>query len=129
MTYDDILKASYFLTDEELETCANKTLAEINAEAVKMNKYEALVRQMLRDYFSRHLAKHSEDNPLEVNITIQPQEAFALSSLELPRLTEMWQHPSEGWITFVIDEIETDFDNVYTDELINIANQFEKDYA
>lgn len=125
MTYDDILKASYFLTDEELEKCANKTLAEINAEAVKMNKYEALVRQMLRDYFSRHLAKNSEDNPLEVNITIQPQEAFALSSLNLPRLTEMWQHPSEGAITFVIDDVETDFDIMYTDDLIYILNQLE----
>ena len=24
MTYDDILKASYYLADEELEMCANK---------------------------------------------------------------------------------------------------------
>ena len=125
MTYDDILNASYFLTDEELESCANKSVAEINAEAVKMNKYESLVRQMIRDYFSRFLASTSEDNPLLVNISIEVKDSFGLSSLNLPRLTEMWQHPSEGWITFVIDDVETDFDIMYTDDLIYILNQLE----
>lgn len=125
MTYDDILNASCFLTDEELESCANKSVAEINAEAVKMNKYESLVRQMIRDYFSRLLASTSEDNPLLVNISIEVKDSFGLSSLNLPRLTEMWQHPSEGWITFVIDDVETDFDIMYTDDLIYILNQLE----
>ena len=125
MTYDDILNASYFLTDEELESCANKSVAEINAEAVKMNKYESLVRQMIKDYFSRLLASTSEDNPLLVNISIEVKDSFGLSSLNLPRLTEMWQHPSEGTITFVIDDVETDFDIMYTDDLIYILNQLE----
>lgn len=125
MTYDDILNASYFLTDEELESCANKSVAEINAEAVKMNKYESLVRQMIKDYFSRFLASTSEDNPLLVNISIEVKDSFGLSSLNLPRLTEMWQHPSEGTITFVIDDVETDFDIMYTDDLIYILNQLE----
>ena len=125
MTYDDILNASYFLTDEELESCANKSVAEINAEAVKMNKYESLVRQMIKDYFSRLLTSTSEDNPLLVNISIEVKDSFGLSSLNLPSLTEMWQHPSEGVITFVIDDVETDFDVMYTDDLIYILNQLE----
>ena len=125
MTYNDIMTSSYYLTDEELEMCANKTLEEINAEVVKMNKYESLVRQMMKDRFSRLLSSTSEDNPLLVNISIDVKDSFGLSSLNLPRLTEMWQHPSEGWITFVIDDVETDFDIMYTDDLIYILNQLE----
>ena len=122
-TYNDVINARYPLSNEEMEMCANKTIADINAEAVKLNKLEERVRQMLRDFFSRLLTDHDEDNPMEVDITIEPKEAFGLSSLELPHLSEMWMNPTEGWITFYIDDVETDFDYLPTDELLLIANE------
>lgn len=122
-TYNDVINAGYQLSNEEMEMCANKTISDINAEAVKLNKLETRVRQMLRDFFSRLLADHNEDNPMEVDITIEPKEAFGLSSLELPHLSEMWMNPTEGWITFYIDDVETDFDYLPTDELLQIANE------
>ena len=124
-TYNDVINAGYQLSDEEMEMCANKTIADINSEAIKLNKLEERVRQMLRDYFSRLLADHDEDNPMEVNITIEPKGAFGLSSNDLPYLTEMWMNPTEGWITFYIDDVETDFDWMPTEELIQIANEIE----
>lgn len=124
-TYNDVINAGYRLSDEEMEMCANKTIADINAEAIKLNKLEERVRQMLRDYFSRLLMNHDEENPLEVKITIQPKEAFGLSSNDLPHLSEMWMNPTEGWITFCIDDVATDFDWMPTEELIQIANEIE----
>ena len=122
-TYNDVINAGYQLSNEEIEMCANKSISDINAEAIKLNKLEERVRQMLRDFFSRLLADHDENNPMEVNITIEPKEAFGLSSLELPHLSEMWMHPTEGWITFFIDDVETDFDYLPTNELLQIANE------
>jgi hypothetical protein len=122
-TYNDVINAGYQLSNEEMEMCANKTISDINAEAVKLNKLETRVRQMLRDFFSRLLTDHDEDNPMEVDITIEPKEAFGLSSLELPHLSEVWMNPTEGWITFYIDDVETDFDYLPTDELLLIANE------
>ena len=97
-TYNDVINAGYQLSNEEMEICANKTISDINAEAIKLNKLEERVRQMLRDFFSRLLADHDEDNPMEVNITIDPKEAY-------------------------IDDVETDFDYLPTDELLQIANE------
>ena len=122
-TYNDVINAGYQLSNDEMEMCANKTISDINAEAIKLNKLDERVRQMLRDFFSRLLANHDEDNPMKVNITIEPKEAFGLSSLELPHLSEMWMNPTEGWITFYIDDVETDFDYLPTDELLLIANE------
>jgi hypothetical protein len=122
-TYNDVINAGYQLSDEEMEMCANKTISDINAEAIKLNKLEERVRQMLRDFFSRLLADHDENNPMEVDITIEPKEAFGLSSLLLPHLSKMWMNPTEGWITFYIDDVETDFDYLPTDELLQIANE------
>ena len=109
-----------------MEHTMNRTPKEI----IEMfNNTDNDVRETIRNYFSRQLMDTNENNKLEVDIVVDADDAMGLSSLELPNIIRMWQHPSEGWITF-----ETygggfyDFDDFSTRELIQIMNDFSLSY-
>lgn len=88
------------------------------------------IRQMIRNYLSRQLMDTNENEKMEVDIVVDVEDAMGLSSLELPNIIQMWQHPTEGWITF-----ETygggvyDFDDWTTRELVQIMNDFDENYS
>ena len=53
-----------------------------------------------RKFLSKKLMDTNEENQLKVYIPLENDETFGLSSLELPTIISMWQHPSEGIIYF-----------------------------
>ena len=64
-----------------------------------------------------------EDNHLMVNITVDTSEDLGLSDNEKMTITEVWQHPQEGIITFKIEGCEDEFD------LSEYPELFEQIYA
>lgn len=88
------------------------------------------IRQMVRNYFSRQLMDTNEVEKMEVDIVVDVEDAMGLSSLELPNIVKIWQHPTEGWITFEIyGGWECDFDDWTTRELVQIMNDFDANYS
>ena len=53
-----------------------------------------------RKILSKKLMDTNEKNQLKVYIPLENNESIGLSSLELPTVIGMWQHPSEGIIYF-----------------------------
>lgn len=91
---------------------------------------EENIRQMVRNYLSRQLMDTNEVDKMEVDIVVDVEDAMGLSSLELPNIIKMWQHPTEGWITFeTYGGGEYDFDDWTTRELVQIMNDFDENYS
>lgn len=108
----------------------NKTPNEITKIFNNLVATEENIRQMVRNYLSRQLMDTNENKKMEVDIVVDVEDAMGLSSLELPQIIKMWQHPTEGWIIF-----ETygggvyDFDDWTTRELVQIMNNFDEKYS
>ena len=91
---------------------------------------EENIRQMVRNYLSRQLMDTNENEKMEVDIVVDVEDAMGLSSLELPQIIKMWQHPTEGWIIFeAYGGGVYDFDNWTTRELVQIMNDFDENYS
>lgn len=75
----------------------NKTYSEIK-EYFNSSYDENTMREMLRNYFSRNLTDTNQDNIIKCYFALEADEAFGLSTLQMPRVKGMWQHPSEGYI-------------------------------
>ena len=56
------------------------------------------------------LADTSEENHLNVNIVLNTSEDMGLSENDKNVITEIWQHPVEGIITFKFEGCEDEFD-------------------
>lgn len=54
--------------------------------------------ELLRHSISALLAGTSENNHLKVDIVLEPEGTFGLSTLQMPRVEEIWQHETEGII-------------------------------
>ena len=107
-----------------MEHLANKCPDEIKNLAKTMEEDD--VRQMIRFYFSRHLMFTSEDNQMKVDIVLETDETFGLSTNDMLRIISIWQHPSEGIITFVLNGgEEIDFDDIETLTLLNVMTEFD----
>ena len=108
----------------------NRTPNEITKIFNNFVATEDNIRQMVRNYLSRQLMDTNENNKMDVDIVVDVEVAMGLSSLELPNIIKMWQHPTEGWIIF-----ETygggvyDFDDWTTKELVEIMNDFDENYS
>ena len=108
----------------------NRTPNEITKIFNNLVSTEENIRQMVRNYLSRQLMDTNEVNKMDVEIVVDVEDAMGLSSLELPNIIKMWQHPTEGWIIF-----ETygggvyDFDDWTTRELVQIMNDFDENYS
>jgi hypothetical protein len=100
----------------------NKTFEEIESYYNDLANMEQEVREMIRFFLSQRLMDTSEDNKLYRDIALDTHDCIGLSSLQMPWVTSMWQHPTEGYITFDIDEgrSERDFDELSTEELMII---------
>ena len=108
----------------------NRTPNEITKIFNNFVATEDNIRQMVRNYLSRQLMDTNENEKMDVDIVVEVEDAMGLSSLELPNIIKMWQHPTEGWIIF-----ETygggvyDFDDWATRELVQIMNDFDENYS
>lgn len=110
-----------------MEDLMNKCPLEIKRLAKTMSDED--VREMIRFYFSRNLMETSEDNQKEVDIIIEDDYTFGLSTNDMLRIVSIWQHPTEGIITFVLNgKIEIDFDDIETSTLLKIMTDFDDYY-
>lgn len=108
----------------------NRTPNEITKIFNNLVATEENIRQMVRNYLSRQLMDTNEVDKMEVDIVVDVENAMGLSSLELPNIIKMWQHPTEGWITFeTYGGGEYDFDDWTTRELVQIMNDFDENYS
>jgi hypothetical protein len=83
------------------------------------------VREMIRYYFSRNLMDTSAENQMKVDIVMETDETFGLSTNDMLRIVSIWQHPSEGIITFVLNGgEEIDFDDIEISTLLKVMTDF-----
>ena len=76
-----------------------------------------------RKFLSKKLMDTNEENQLKVYIPLENDETFGLSTLQLPTVISIWQHPSEGIIYFKFegqnDYVEfDDMELEYLDQII-----------
>ena len=111
-----------------MEHLMNKCPIEIKRLAKTMEEDD--VRQMIRFYFSRHLMFTSAENHMKVDIVMETDETFGLSTNDMLRIVSIWQHPSEGLITFVLNGgEEIDFDDIEIPTLLKIMTDFDDYYV
>lgn len=78
-----------------------------------------------RKFLSKKLMDTNEENQLKVYIPLENDETFGLSTLQLPTVISIWQHPSEGIIYFKFNGQD---DYVEIDDLeIKYLNQIIKE--
>lgn len=95
------------------------------AQVFLKSEYE--LREEIRHYLSAVLMDTDEDHSLSVDITLDIDNYSGLSTLDMPHITKCWQHSTEGWIYFKIDECDCtiDFDDMLTQELIVILEEID----
>lgn len=98
----------------------NKSVMEI-----ELMYYDLL--ESIRHNLSLKLMDTSEDKPLEVHIPLE-HDAVGLSTLEMPTITKIYQHPSEGiiYVRFEGDEYDTELDYLYIPDIIQIIKELEQ---
>lgn len=71
-----------------------------------------------RNKLSALLMDTSEDNPMDVDIILDTEEAFGLSTLQMPHVIKVFQDPKEGIMYMLLegaeDYIEIDEDDEET---------------
>ena len=77
-----------------------------------------------RKILSKKLMDTNEENQLKVCIPLENDESFGLSSLQLPTIVSIWQHPSEGIIYF---KFEGQDDYVEFDDMVEYLDQIIKE--
>ena len=98
----------------------NKNYSEIK-EYFNSSYDEGTMREMLRNYFSRNLMY--QDNITKCEFTLETDEAFGLSTLQMPYIKGIWQHPTEGGILFIFEGgQELEMDDLSVEELIKILD-------
>lgn len=111
-----------------MEHLMNKCPIEIKRLA--KNETEENIREMIRFYFSRNLMDTSAENQIKVDIVLETDETFGLSTNDMLRIVSIWQHPSEGIITFVLNGgKEIEFDDIETSTLFKIMTDFDDYYV
>lgn len=104
----------------------NKTYSEIK-EYFNSSYDEDTMREMLRNYFSRNLMNTNQDNIIKCYFALETDEAFGLSTLQMPWVKGMWQHPSEGYIVFSFEGgQEMEMDDLSVEELMKILENVHK---
>ena len=86
------------------------------------------LKERLRKEISKFLIDTNESYPLKCDIIVGEDEAFGLSSLQLPRIYELFQIPGEGIIYYKL-EGANDFEEIETltkSDLTNVLNYLEE---
>ncbi len=104
----------------------NKTAEQISHYYEQLGWIRLIFRESCRNYLSRTLMDNDEEHPFECDIVLEQEDAFGLSTLEMPHLTKMWQDPSEGYLHFEMEGYDDmDFDSLRDEELMQIINELE----
>ncbi len=85
-------------------------------------------KEVVRKEISKFLIDTDENHPLKCNVIIGEDDAFGLSSLQLPRICELFQIPGEGIIYYKL-EGTNDFEEIETltkSDLTNVLNYLEE---
>ena len=86
-------------------------------------------RELLRRQFSVLLMDTDELHPMQCNVPTGQQEAFGLSTLELPIVIKVFQDPIEGIICFYLyGDCIVEFDDMATDDLLEVFKHLSEDY-
>lgn len=104
-----------------------KTLNSNNRSTEEIREmYDTLV-ESIRHNVSLKLMDTNEENPLEVYIPLE-YGAMGLSTLQMPTVVKLWQHPTEGLISFCYegDDNEMDFDSLGIEDKIQIVEDLER---
>lgn len=115
--------------DKADEQAANKTADDIYSfYTEEFYPMEYFLRSMARQYLSRNLMDTSEEHPLECDIVVETEEAFGLSTLEMPRIEKMYSESTGSvWLKERGIDDYRDLDNYPIYELMSIVQGF-KDY-
>ena len=57
----------------------------------------------LNSFYKEKLSAYTEDNPLNVDITVEPDDAIGLSSLDMPQIIKIWYDKEYDSVEFQID--------------------------
>ena len=97
----------------------NKTADEIVIAFNRGTMVDDDIREMIRFYFSRNLIDTNETNAMPVFISFGEDKT----------IDAIYQDPCEGYIIFVLENgAEVDFDDIDTDDLVQIIKDFETYY-
>lgn len=106
--------------EEIIEKSLNKSFEEIQEIAI-------LLRESMRQYFSRMLIDNDEENPMLCDIIINSPENFGLNDAQIPHLTGLFSLLNEGIIYIQIDNDEyIEFDEFSLDTLYWIIKSIEE---
>lgn len=97
----------------------NADLQKINNAIIQLNRVEESIREMIKRYIGKKLVGATRRNPMKVDITIMPQTSEVFDYA--PNVTNIWIEDND--IYFMIDDVETNFDSLYTYEIQIIANE------
>ena len=114
-------KEEIIMTHEQIiELGQNRSLEEIK-------NMDSIVRESIRQFFSRMLMDTSADNPKQCRITISTPEDMGLSDMLKQTVIEMYQDPVEGIIYFLFDGCSDyeEFDNIDNDTLMQIMEEID----
>ena len=114
-------KEEIIMTHEQIiELGQNSSLEEIK-------NMVSIVRESIRQFFSRMLMDTSADNPKQCRITISTPEDMGLSDMLKPTVIAMYQDPVEGIIYFLFEGCSDyeEFDNIDNDTLMQIMEEIE----
>ena len=84
-----------------------------------LKSMENILREQIRRTMSSILVDTSEDKPMKIDVPMD-WVYWAMSTLEMSHIDSVWQVDLEGYTMFTIDGSEVDFDNMSTEELIQV---------
>lgn len=97
---------AYLINDEKGMELFGSSAYFVNTEwADKVDSQDVLWKEI-----STALANTSEENHMKVNIIVSTPEDQGLSDNDKPVITEIWQHPTEGIVTFKYQGDDTEYD-------------------
>ena len=115
-----IMKLTNLSDEQIIELGQNRSFEEIK-------NMLSIVRESIRQFFSRLLMDTNADNPKQCRITISTPEDMGLSELLKPTIIAMYQEPTDGVIYFLFEGCSDyeEFDNLDNDALMQIMEEIE----
>ena len=68
-----------------------------------ISKAKNRIMSGLKSFYKDKLSAYTEDSPLNVDITIEPDDAVGLSTLDMPHIIKIWYDKEYDSIEFQID--------------------------
>lgn len=109
----------------------NKTFSQIINYSESGNCDNNTLRQMVRNYFSRHLIDTSEDYPFYCDIPYYTDGSLReyTTNNHLLRINKIFQDPCKEYIVFVYNEgFEVELDDLSVNDMIAILTTYSELY-